>query len=141
MLEDTVPPQLQLVWDNLNLRSKHKFERQKDNYYDSNFDWMASLWILERISANHMKHVPGQALKEHISLSIQDFIPSEDEKNYVFTSLVHYYTSRLVCRHPEVFKSINSSIQVRFVYQNSMKAILNQSQFLTGWLVEADRVD
>ena len=68
-LEDTVPPQLQLCWDNLNLRSKHKFERQKDNYYENNFDWMASIWLQERVSANHMEHSSGKPLKQPMDLT------------------------------------------------------------------------
>ena len=111
-LEDTVPPQLQLCWDNLNLRSKHKFERQKDNYYDNNFDWMASIWLQERVSANHMEHSSGKPLKQPIDLAIQDFVPTSEEKNYIFTSLTYYYASRLVDRHPQVYKSMNSAIKV-----------------------------
>ena len=72
-----------------------------DTYEDSNYDWMASLWIMERINASHMKHVPGEALKKPQELSIQDFIPTLQELNYAFTSLVHYYTKRLTVRHPE----------------------------------------
>ena len=41
---DNAPPQLQLVWDNLNPRTKHRFERAGDKYSYSNLDWMASLW-------------------------------------------------------------------------------------------------
>ena len=64
-LKDTTPPQLQGVWDNLNLRTKHRFERVGDSYADSNLDWMASLWVKDRISANHMEHRPGVPLKRH----------------------------------------------------------------------------
>ena len=113
LLRNQLPPQVQLVWDNLNLRTKHRHERQGDNYFDSNFDWMASLWIQERVLANHMDHKPGQALKEPTHLSIQDFVPSQPEEDYFFTSLVHYYASRLTSRHPLVFKSLNSCIKVR----------------------------
>ena len=112
LLRNQLPPQVQLVWDNLNLRTRHRHERQGDNYLDSNFDWMASLWIQERVLANHMDHKPGQPLKEPTNLSIQDFVPSQLEENYIFTSLVHYYASRLTSRHPLVFKSLNSSIKV-----------------------------
>ena len=89
-LDSSSIPQIQPVWDNLNLRSKHRFERMTDNYADSNYDWMASLWIQERVNASHMKHEPGKALKQAEDLNIQDFVPSLPELNYVFTSLVHY---------------------------------------------------
>ena len=105
-------PQVQLVWDNLNLRSKHCFERQRDDYSAVNLDWMASLWIQERISAEHMRHTRGQALKEPENLNIQDFVPSQLEENFIFTGLVHYYSHRLVTRHPFVFKSLASCIKV-----------------------------
>ena len=111
-LKQNLPKQVQVVWDNLNLRTKPRFQRQRDTYEDYNLDWMASLLIQERISANHMEHVPGRALKDPESLSIQDFVPSEKEKDYLFSSLVHYYTFRLVSRHPLVFKAINSCIKV-----------------------------
>ena len=106
-------PQIQLVWDNINLRSKHRFERMKDNYDDCNYDWMASLWIMGRINASHMSHVQGKAVKQPHEINIQDFIPALPELNYVFTSLVLYYAKRLTLRHPELFKSINSNIKVR----------------------------
>ena len=59
-------------------------ERQHIKYEDSNFDW-----IQERISGNHMKHSPGKPLKDPASLSIQDFVPSQEEENYLFTRLVY----------------------------------------------------
>ena len=114
LMLSSLPPQCQMTWDNLNLRTKHRHERQHDKYEDSNFDWMASLWIQERISGNHMKHSPGEPLKDPASLSIQDFVPSQEEENYLFTSLVHYYASRLTYRHPKVFKTLNSSIKASF---------------------------
>ena len=39
------PPQLQLVWDNINLKTKQRYTRSDDNYTDYNLDWVASLWI------------------------------------------------------------------------------------------------
>ena len=45
--------------------------KQHIKYEDSNFDW-----IQERISGNHMKHSPGEPLKDPASLSIQDFARS-----------------------------------------------------------------
>ena len=126
-LDPTSIPQVQPVWDNLNLRSKHRFERMTDNYADSNYDWMASLWIQERVNASHMRHEPGKALKQAEELNIQDFVPSLPELNYVFTSLVHYQAKRLITRHPEMFKSSNSCIKVRLIKNSSL---LNKVQIL-----------
>ena len=72
---------------------------------------MSSLWIKERVSANHMDHLPGRPLKDPGLLCIQDFVPTSQEKDYLFSSLVPYYASRLIERHPEVFKSLNSCIK------------------------------
>ena len=105
-LLDTAPPQLQLVWDNLNLRTDHRFHRSHDEYSDSNLDWMSSLWIQDRIDANHMQNIEGMALKDINNLTVADFVPSEKEKNYVFTNFVHYFSYRLVHRHPILFQSI-----------------------------------
>ena len=79
-LKQNLPKQVQVVWDNLNLRTKPRFQRQRDTYEDYNLDWMASLLIQERISANHMEHVPGRALKDPESLSIQDFVPQNKRR-------------------------------------------------------------
>ena len=109
-----LPPQLQIVWDNINLRMKHRFERKEDCYSDFNYDWMVSLLIQERISANHMEHKTGSALKDPEGLKMEDFIPNSYEKSYILDSLVHYYSYRLVTRHPEVFKSIKSVVKVLY---------------------------
>ena len=118
LLRSELPNQVQLVWDNINLRMKHKFERQKDQSHDSIYNWMASLWIKERISANHMEHTPGLALKKPSELNIQDFVHSEGEENYLFTGLVHYYASRLTERHPYLFKALKSSVKVRGYFRS-----------------------
>ena len=57
---------------NLNLRTKHRFERvvDKDTYADCNLDWMGSLWVKDRISANHMEHSPGVLTSEKNDVSI-----------------------------------------------------------------------
>ena len=111
LLKVSMPLQVQLVWDNLNIRSKHKFERKGDKYEESNFDWMASIFIQERISANHMDHSPGSALKEADEMAIEDFVPTQHEKDYLFDGLVHYYASRVTVRHPQVFNSLNSCVK------------------------------
>ena len=110
-LLDTSPPQTELVWDNLNLRTKHRFQRAGDNYADSNLDWMASLWIMNRINANHMENTEGVALKDIENLTIRDFIPSAKEITYVFQNLVCYFTYRLVQRHPLLFKSLANCVR------------------------------
>ena len=84
LLKVSMPLQVQLVWDNLNIRSKHKFERKGDKYEESNFDWMASIFIQERISANHMEHSPGSALKEADEMAIEDFVPTQHEGGLVW---------------------------------------------------------
>ena len=110
-LLDTAPAQTQLVWDNLNLRMKHRFERSGDDYSKSNLDWMGSLWVKDRINANHMDHREGVALKDAENLSIKDFLPSENEKDYIFMALVNYFSYRLVQRHPSLFHSIAGCIK------------------------------
>ena len=60
-LVENIPKQVQCVWDNLNLRTKHRFQRQEDDYSKNNFDWMASIFIKDRISVNHMDY--GNAIK------------------------------------------------------------------------------
>ena len=108
-LLNTIPPQVQQVWDNLNLRTKHRFERGDDDYAKNNFDWMASILIKDRINVNHMDG--GAPLKAPHELLIEDFVPSDTEKDYAFQSLVYYYAHRLVERYPLAFKSIKSSIK------------------------------
>ena len=140
LLRNELPPQIQLVWDNLNLRSKHRFERQRDNWSDSNYDWMASLWIQERISANHMEHKPGESLKEPFNLSIQDFIPSQKEEDYLFSGLVHYYAHRLTKRHPLVFKSLNSSMEVKYLATENKEMIKHKKANTLGFSLELARI-
>ena len=94
---------------------------------------MASLWVKERINVNHMEHIPGNSSKNPSELCIQDFVPSSDEKDYIFLGLVHYYSSCLVSRHPEVFKSINSSIKVNYPHQFE-DSMSNKSEEFTGLL-------
>ena len=111
----STPPQVQKVWDNLNLRTKHRFERGKDEYSTSNFDWMASLWIKDRVDANHLDS--GEPVKQATELKIEDFVPTEVEKDYVFQSLICYYSHHLVERYPDSFKSIKSCIKANKPHQ------------------------
>ena len=128
-LLDTFSPQVQLVWDNLNLRTKHRYQRVGDDWSDSNFDWMASLWIKDRIDSHHMDHREGVALKEVETLSIKDMIPSDEEKDYVFIALIYYFSSRLVHRHPDLFKSITKCIKPNrpHKFQQAMDAKTEES--------------
>lgn len=130
-LIDNTPPQMQMVWDNLNLRTGHRFHRAGDEYSDSNLDWMASIWIQDRINANHMQNIEGIALKDIENLSILDFVPSEKEKNYIFRSLVHYFSYRLVQRHPNLFKSIAKHVSQAKPHQ-FQEAMNKKSVELTG---------
>ena len=104
------PPQVQMVWDNINLRTKHRYERKHDDYSKNNFDWMASLWIKDRIDVSHMQSENGCTLKDVEQIKIEDFVPSKAELDYVFGSMVAHYSSQLIKRHPNIFKSLNSSI-------------------------------
>ena len=70
---------------------------------------MASILIKDRINVNHMD--TGEPLKAVADLKIEDFVPTEVEKDYVFQSLVYYYSHRIVERYPLAFKSIKSSIK------------------------------
>ena len=128
---DTVPPQTQVVWDNLNLRSKHRFKRVGDEYSDSNLDWMASLFIQDRIDANHMENREGVAVKDADNLSIKDMVPSEKELDYVFRALVAYYSHRLVSRHPTLFKSLAGCIRPN-VAHHFQEAMDSKSKEFTG---------
>ena len=131
-LLDTSPPQLQMVWDNINLRTGHRYERVGDSYTDSNLDWMASMWIKDRIDANHMSH-EGIALKDVENLCIKDMIPSDKEKDYIFIALIYYYSYRLVERHPILFKSIAKCMKPNRPHQ-FQQAMDQNSQEFTGEL-------
>ena len=130
-LLDSCPPQFNLVWDNLNLRTKRRFRRAGDDYSSFNLDWMASLWIKDRIDSNHMDHKEGIALKDVENLSIKDMVPSDEEKSYVFRSPISYYSHRLVQRHPRLFRSINGSISPNRPHQ-FQEAMDGKSEECTG---------
>ena len=132
---DTSPPQVQIVWDNLNLRTKRRFKRAGDDYSDSNLDWMLSMFIKDRIDANHIEHREGVPLKDVNNLSIKDLIPSENEKTYVFVSMIHYFSYRLVQRHPALFKSLASCIKQSKPHQ-FQKAMDRKSEEFTGPLFD-----
>ena len=91
------------------LRTKHKFKRERDEFAKDNFDWMASILIKDRVNVNHMDS--GKPLKDPVDLKIEDFVPTDLEKQYIFQSLIFYFSHRLVERLPTLFKSIKSSIK------------------------------
>ena len=128
-LMDSTPLQVQKVWDNLNLRTKHRRERGDDDYAKHNFDWMASLFIKDRINTNHMS--ASGPVKDAADITIEDFVPTDTEKNYILESLVYYFASRLTDRYPLAFKSINSSIKPNKPHQ--FQAEMNsKSEEFTG---------
>ena len=73
----------------------------------------------------------GAPLKAPHELMIEDFVPSDTEKDYVFRSLVHYYAHRLVERYPLAFKSIKSSIKPNKPHQFETE-MDEKSQEFTG---------
>ena len=131
-LLDECPHQLQLVWDNLNLRTKHRYEREGDQFSANNLDWMSSLWIQNRINSNHMDH-SGAPLKDVENLSLKDMIPNAKEIDYVFMSLVHFFSHRLVTRHPLLFKAISRCIRPNRPHQ-FQKEMDKKSKEFTGEL-------
>ena len=84
LIKDT-PPQLQLVWDNMNMVSKHRFERGGDVSSGFKLDWMGSLWIKDKISSNHMIHKEGEALMDIENL----------RKGFIST-LIHYLAISII---------------------------------------------
>ena len=131
LLLNSAPPQVQAVWDNLNLRTKHRFEREKDEYCTNNFDWMASIFIKDRIDANHM--LTNEPVKNSADLKIEDFVPTQTEKNYILQSMVYYFSHRLVHRYPQAFKHINSVIKPNKPHQ-FQSAMDSKSEEFTGEL-------
>ena len=65
------------------------------------------------------------------NLTISDFVPSEKEKNYVFTNFVHYFSYRLVHRHPILFQSIAKCIRQSKPHQ-FQQAMNRKSKEFTG---------
>ena len=82
---------------------------------------MASLLIIDRIYVNHMDG--GASLKAPHEFMIEDFVPSDTEKDY--------YAHRLVERYPLAFKSIKSSIKPNKPHQFETE-MDEKSQELTG---------
>ena len=78
---DSTPPQVQKVSDNLNRRTKHRRERGDDDYAKHSFDWMASLFIKDRINTNLMS--ASGPVKDAADITIEVFVPTDTEKNYI----------------------------------------------------------
>ena len=68
-------------------------------------------WIKDRIDVNHMTHEEGISSKNVDDLAIKDFVPTHREKDYVFQSMISYFSHRLVVRHPLMYKSLVHSIK------------------------------
>ena len=56
-------------------------EVSKDEYSTNNLDWMASLWIKDRVNVNHMDC--GEPAKDAKDLKIEDFVPNEVERKFL----------------------------------------------------------
>ena len=94
---------------------------------------MASVWIRDRINANHLDNRKGTTVKDVEDLSLQDMIPTKKEKDYVFRNLISYFSYRLVQRHPKMYKSINKSIRPNRVHQYQ-KAMNSKTEEVKGTL-------
>ena len=122
-----------MVWDNMNINTKHRVERTGDRVSDSRLDWVGSLWVQDRVSVNHMDNRQGTSLKKPEDLNIEDMVPTEKELDYVFQSMVHYFSYRLLQRHPNLFKTIATAIKENqpHQFQNEMDG---KSKEFTGKL-------
>ena len=132
-LLDEAPGLLHQVWDNLNYHTGHRVHRVEDDCKTSNLDGMASLLIKDRIGANHMRN--QGVLKDVEDLCIEDLIVNDKEKDYVFLDLVHYYSDRLVKRHPKLFNSILRLVKDYRPHQ-FQKEMEGKSEMFTGRLYD-----
>ena len=76
-----------------------------------------------------MEHIKGKSVKKIEDLCIQDFIPTAQEKDYLFTSLVYYYSRVLVDRFPEMFRSLNSSVKANKAHQFEKEMALKSDEY------------
>ena len=109
---------------------KPRYKKCDDSSSDQNLDWMASVWIQDRINANHMDH-SGTPLKDIKDLTIEDMVPTDKEKDYVFRCLISHFSYCLVQRYPLLFRSLNNCIKPNrpHQYQQAMDA---KSKEFTG---------
>ena len=75
----------------------------------------------------------GIALKDPENLCIKDFVTSEKERDYIFMALVYFFSSRLVARHPVLYKSITKYIKEARPHQ-FQEAMNKKSEEFTGQL-------
>ena len=129
-LLSNAPPQIQLVWDNLNMSTKHRFKRCDDDIAALTLDWMASLWVKDRVNVNHMEH-QGVPLKSAEELTIEDMVPIQAEKDYIFRCLVSYFSHSLLDRYPLLFKSLKPGIRQNRPHQ-FQQAMDKKSEEYTG---------
>ena len=92
---------------------------------------MASIFIKDRIDVNHMD--VGAPVKDAEDLTIEDYVPTQVEKDYVFQSLVCYFAYRLVTRFPKSFKSIKGCIEPNKPHQFQTE-MNSKSEEFTGKL-------
>ena len=129
-LLSNAPPQIQLVWDNLNISSKHRFKRCDDDIAALTLDWMASLWVKDRVNVNRMEH-QGVPLKSAEELTIEDMVPIQVEKDYIFRCLISYLSHSLLERYPLLFKSLKPGIRQNRPHQ-FQQAMDKKSEEYTG---------
>ena len=133
-LNDSTPKMLTTVWDNINIRANHRFERITDTYEDLNFDYTTSMHMTERISVDHMSNA-GKAFKLPEELTLEDFVPNSDEKELLFCSMVPMYSHALLQRYPELFKSLKSSIKDHHPHQFQTEMSMKSEEF-TGQIFD-----
>ena len=133
-LKQNTPKMLTTGWDNLNLGGTRRHERMTDNLEDMHRDCMTSLHIKERIDVNHLPNA-GKAFKLPEELTLEDYIPSKPEKEFVFSSLIPLFSAALVKRHPTLFKSLNSVIKDHFPHQFQSQ-MSEKSEEYTGEIYE-----
>ena len=133
-LNNNAPKMLTTVWDNLNIRAKHRHERINDRYEDNNYDYMTSINVEERISADHLEN-NGKAFKRPEELTLEDFIPGKNEKELLFCSMVPMYSFSLLKRYPQMFKSLKSSIKDHIPHQFQAEMSQKSKEF-TGQIFE-----
>ena len=95
---------------------------------------MTSIHMTERISANHMENA-GKAYKSPEELQLEDFVPGKDELELIFSSLIPMYSSILIKRYPELYKSIKSAIKDHLPHQFQSEMDRKTEEF-TGKIYE-----
>ena len=128
------PAMLTTVWDNINIRADHRFERVNDRWEDNNYDYTTSMHMKPRINANHLDNA-GKAFKQPQELKFEDFVPSNEEKELLFCSMIPLFSFALLQRYPELFKCLKSSIKDHHPHQYQ-KEMNQQTEEYTGQIYE-----